>query len=216
MHVHHPSAARTAGASRPTGVASAGSAIRTAIALSALATLGAPGAAHGQPTPPERLAAQRQAMQPLAMLHGTWRGTAWSLKADGGRHSLVQTERAGPFLEGTVFVIEGKGYDADGSVSFNALGTLSYEPATRQYTLTSHTLGQRGQFAVTLNPDGYSWEVPSGPGATVRYTAVIKDDVWIETGERIAPPRPPLKIFEMTLQRLGSTTWPAGGAVPPR
>lgn len=186
---------------------------RCALAVAAL-LIGA--AASAQVPDPERLAEQREAMRPLAMMHGVWRGPAWTLRRDGSTHDLVQTERIGPFLNGTVLIIEGRGYEADGRVGFNALGTVSYEPRTRQYTLASHAMGYSGQFPFKPTADGYVWEVPAGPGTVIRYTAVIKGDRFVETGERIATPAPPTKVFEMKLQRLGDTAWPADGAVPMR
>ena len=51
---------------------------------------------------------------------------------------------------------------------------------------------------------------------TIRYTAVVKDGVWREVGDRIAPDKEPVRFFEMTLKRVGHTDWPAGGAISPR
>lgn len=51
-------------------------------------------------------AGQRAAMPPLAFMDGEWRGTAWTLLPSGEKHTLSQTERIGPFLDGSVKVIE--------------------------------------------------------------------------------------------------------------
>jgi hypothetical protein len=48
----------------------------------------------------------------------------------------------------------------------------------------------------------------------LRYTATVRDGVWTEIGERIVEGKPPVRTFEMRLKRIGSTDWPAGGAVP--
>src|SRR6476646_9340729 len=113
-----------------------------AVALLAVA-VGAPGAAsaQGRVDPAVAIAAQREAMAPLAYMDGVWRGPASTTLASGEKHAVTQTERIGPFLDGSVKVIEGRGYGADGKVSFNALGIISYNPATRGYTLHSHALG---------------------------------------------------------------------------
>ena len=92
--------------------------------------LSAPAVAQ-RPDPAALQAAQREAMAAFARMDGVWRGPAWTITPDG-RHDIVQTERIGPFLGGTVRVIEGRGYDADGSVGFNALGIISFNPATRR------------------------------------------------------------------------------------
>jgi len=51
---------------------------------------------------------------------------------------------------------------------------------------------------------------------TIRYTAVIKDGTLKEVGDRLEQGKDPVRFFEMTLTRIGDTTWPAGGAVPPK
>lgn len=181
------------------------------LAVTSLAVTAQP----AQPDPRQLLQAQREAMAPLARLEGIWRGPAWALRPDGSRHELTQTERVGPFLGGSVKVIEGRGYDADGTVSFNALGVISYDPATRAYSLQSNAMGRSGVFPVTVTPSGFIWTITT-PVMTIRYTAVIDNDTWVESGEWIFPGRDPIKSYEMRLKRLGSTDWPAAGAVPQR
>jgi hypothetical protein len=161
------------------------------------------------------IAAQREAMVPLAFMDGIWRGSAWTMLASGEKHSITQTERIGPFLDGSVKVLEGRGYDADGKVAFNAFGVISYSPEKRGYVLHSYAMGYVGDFTLTRTADGYIWEVPAGP-TTMRYTAVIKDGSWHEVGDRIVPGKEPIRFFEMNLKRVGDTAWPAGGAVGPK
>src|SRR5437868_6347034 len=96
---------------------------------------------QGREDPAKLIAAQREAMLPLAFMDGVWRGPAWTILESGQKHSITQTERIGPFLEGSLKVIEGRGYDSDGKVTFNAFGTISYNPATHAYTLHSYALG---------------------------------------------------------------------------
>jgi len=171
--------------------------------------------AQGRPDPAKVLAAQREAMARLAYMNGVWRGPAWTILASGEKHAITQTERIGPFLDATVKVIEGRGYDPDGTVTFNSFGTISFNPATGAYTLHSYAQGNVGDFVLTPTADGYTWEIPAGP-ATIRYTAVIKDGAWKEVGDRIVPGKEPVRFFEMNLKRVGDTTWPAEGAVPPK
>ena len=118
-----------------------------------------------------------------------------------------------PFLDGSIKVIEGRGYNVDGSVGFNAFGIISYDPATKVYTLHSHAMGQVGDFVIKPTADGYVWEIPAGP-MTIRYTAVIKDGTLREVGDRIMPGKEPVRFFEMNLKRVGDTDWPAAGAIP--
>ena len=181
----------------------------------ALIIFGATALGQGRPDPETLLKAQREAMAPLAFMDGVWRGPAWTLLSSGEKHNITQTERIGPFLGGAVKVIEGRGYNADGSVGFNAFGTISYDPNSRVYTLHSYALGNVGDFALNRTADGYVWEIPAGP-MTIRYTAAIKDGTWHEVGDRIMPGKDPVRIFEMTLKRIGDTNWPAAGAVSPK
>jgi hypothetical protein len=161
------------------------------------------------------LAAQREAMAPLAAMDGIWRGEAWTVQPGGGKSVVTQTERIGPFLGGTVKMIEGRGYREDGSVGFNAFGIVSYDAAKRAYTLRSYAHGRNGDFAFRPRPGGYEWEIPT-PGALIRYSATIADGVLHEVGDRIVAGQPPMRFFEMKLRRLGDTDWPVAQPVPPR
>jgi hypothetical protein len=183
------------------------------IAAAWLALLPGAAAAQGPPDPAATIAAQRDAMAKLAAMDGVWRGTAWSLTPTG-RHDVTHTERIGPFLEGSVKVIEGRSYLPDGKVGFNAFGIISFNPFTGAYTLHSYAQGMAGDFPLKLEPDGYSWELPAGPGASIRYRATIGGGAWKEVGYRVAGAGEPVQIFEMNLKRVGDTRWPAGDAVP--
>lgn len=170
--------------------------------------------AQGRPDPAALITAQREAMKPFAVMDGVWRGPAWTI-LPSGKHNITQTERIGPFLDGSIRVIEGRGYNEDGSAGFNAFGIISYDPATKAYTLHSYAQGQAGDFVIKPTADGYTWEIPAGP-MTIRYTAVIKDGTLREVGDRIMPGKEPVRFFEMNLKRVGDTDWPAAGAIAPK
>ncbi len=171
--------------------------------------------AQERPSPAALIAAQRDAMVRLASMDGVWRGPAWTILPSGEKHTFTQTERIGPFLDGSVKVIEGRGYDPDGKVTFNAFGTISFNPATKVYTLHSHAMGNVGDFVLALTSNGYTWDIPAGP-MTIHYTAVIKDGVWSEVGDRIVSGKDPVRFFEMNLKRVRDTDWPAAGAISPK
>lgn len=168
------------------------------------------------PDPAALTSAQRDAMKALSAMDGVWRGPASVLLPGGDWKTITQTERIGPFLGGTLKVIEGRGYDPSGAVSFNAFGVISYDPATSSYSMRSYAHGRKGDFALRPISDGYVWEVPAGPGAIIRYTAVIKDSRYHEFGERIVSGAAPVKVFEMKLDRVGDSDWPEAGAIKPR
>jgi hypothetical protein len=170
---------------------------------------------QGRPDAAALIAAQREAMVPLAYMDGVWRGPAWTILESGEKRNVTQTERIGPFLDGSVRVIEGRGYGADGKVGFNAFGIISYNLEKRGFVLHSYAMGYVGDFVLTPTADGYVWEIPAGP-MTIRYTAVIKDGTWREVGDRIIPGKDPARFFEMNLKRVGDTSWPAAGAIPPK
>jgi hypothetical protein len=171
--------------------------------------------AQERPSPTALIAAQRDAMLRLAYMDGVWRGPAWTILPSGEKRTFTQTERIGPFLDGSVKVIEGRGYDPDGKVTFNAFGTISFNSATKVYTLHSHAMGNVGDFVLALTSDGYTWDIPAGP-MTIHYTAVIKDGAWREVGDRIVSGKDPVRFFEMNLKRVGDTDWPAAGAISPK
>jgi hypothetical protein len=191
--------------------------IRKALISSAAGILAASSMAlaQGPPNPQVLIAAQREGMAPLSYMDGVWRGPATTTLPSGEVHTITQTERIGPFLDGSVKVIEGRGYEPDGRVGFNALGVISFDPASKAYTLRSYAMGFNGDFVLKPTADGYVWEIPAGP-ATIRYTAVIKDGKWREVGDRIVPGRDPIRFFEMNLVRVGNTDWPGGGAISPK
>lgn len=167
----------------------------------------------GRPDAKALMKAQREAMAPLAFMDGAWRGEASTILPSGEKRTVTQTERVGPFLGDTVKVIEGRGYDAEGNVAFNAFGIVSYDPAGRALSMRSYAEGSVGDFAFKPSPDGFSWEIPAGP-MTIRFSGTVKNGEWHEVGDRVVAGQEPVRFFEMNLKRLGDTTWPADGAVP--
>ena len=162
------------------------------------------------------MSAQREAMKALAMLDGEWRGPAKSLRSDGGWHPMVQTERVGTMLDGTVRVLEGRGYEANGELSFSAFAVISYSPTTKAYTMRSYSSGRVGDFPIVPTATGFTWEIQAGPDMKIAYEAIIKDGVWTETGTRIPTSGEPVKFIEFSVTRLGDSAWPAAGALSPK
>ncbi|HVR89610.1 MAG TPA: DUF1579 domain-containing protein [Novosphingobium sp.] len=183
-------------------------------ALGLLAAVLPVSAGSAQEVDRQMIVAERTAMAKLDWMNGTWRGEAVT-QGRNGEHRVTQTERIGSLLDGTVKVIEGKAYNADGSVGFNALGIVSFDPAANAYALHSYAQGRAGTFSFTPTPSGYVWEIPVGP-MTIRYTMTLKDGTWNEVGDRIAAGKPSVRFFEMNLKRVGDTDWPAAGGPQPR
>lgn len=181
----------------------------------ALLVLGFAGAASAQQAPDFRAmqATQKAEIGKLAFLDGIWRGTAYNIGMDGKRHEVVQTERIGPMLGGEIKVIEGRGYNADGTVGFNAFAVISYNVHKKAYNFRSYAMGNEGDFEFTPTANGYVWKIPAGP-VTIRYTSKIEGDKFNEVGDRIMPDGKEVRFFEMNLKRVSDTTWPSGNPVP--
>ncbi len=175
----------------------------------------APALAQGRPDPAALMAAQKQAIAPLAFMDGEWRGSARTTLPDGSTHVITQTERVGSFLDGSVKVVEGRGYEADGRIAFNALGVVYFDTARKALRFQAHAMGNSGEYSFAPTAEGFVWEIPAGP-MTIRYTATIHGDHWHEVGDRVIPGAPEQRFFEMNLKRVGDSSWPAAGAVAPR
>ena len=172
------------------------------------------GTAPAQPADPAALKAEQvEKLKPLAWMDGVWRGDAVT-QTPSGEKRVTQTERIGPFLGGTVKVIEGRGYNPDGTVGFNAFGTVVYNPAASKYEFHAFSEGRAGVFKFEPTADGYIWESPAGGPAIIRYTASFKDKTWTEIGEYVSPGAPARQFFKMSLRRIGDTKWPLETPVP--
>jgi hypothetical protein len=187
-----------------------------AMLLAAPVALAAPALAQQGYDPAPRIVAQKEAMKVLSGIDGEWRGEARTLAPDGTWHTFTQTERVGPMLDGAVKVIEGRGYEADGSTNFNAFAVISYDPDRKTYSMRSYTSGRQGDYPITPTEAGFNWEIQAGPNMKIEYVATVKDGVWTEVGTRVPKDGPPVKFIEFTVTRQGDATWPAAGAVAPR
>jgi len=177
--------------------------------------LAAPVAAQQPPDTTALMARQREALRALAPLDGQWRGSMKLYLPGGTVREMVHTERVGPMLDGSVRMIEGRSYDAEGRTAFNAFATMFFDVAAGRYRIHATAQGHSGEFDLEPRPDGFVWRTVFGP-VTIRHTAVVKDGRWEELSERLADGQPPVKLVEMSLRRVGDTDWPAAGAVPMR
>jgi hypothetical protein len=186
----------------------------TCLAFAAV-LLAVPVAAQAQmASSPNGSEAQRAAIGRLDMLDGEWRGEA-TIHGPEGTTTLTQTERVGSLLGGSIKVIEGRGYAADGSTQFNAMATVSWDARAGRYGFRSYAQGYSGDYAFEVTDDGFRWETPAGPGAKIEYVAVVRDGTWHEVGTWVAEGQPRRQMIEMRLTRIGATDWPAGGTVDP-
>jgi hypothetical protein len=177
---------------------------RPILTLSALLLVASP--THAQQAPAE-------AADPFDWMDGLWRGEADFL-SQAGRVRMIQTERSGEMLGGTIRIVEGKGYTLEGAPEFNAFGIIAAKPGGG-YEMRSWAQGQSGTFDLILTGNRVAWEIPAGP-AKIRYEAWLEDGKWVEVGHRLVPGQPPVEILRMELTRIGDTDWPAAGVLGPR
>ena len=151
----------------------------------------------------------------LSFLFGEWVGTAKGTDANQQPYEVVQTERVGPLLGGKITLIEGRGYDAAGETLFNAFAVVSKNAQTGELEFRSYTGDYAGTYPFERTADGFRWSLPAGPAAKMVYTAVVNGDSWEQIGEYVPEGGAPVKVFEMSLKRTGSSDWPAAGRVVP-
>lgn len=172
--------------------------------------------ACGNPAPTETMAQETVELpdSPLSFMYGEWRGTAKGMSREGP-YTLTQTERVGPMLGGDLIVVEGRGYQEDGTLQFNAFGVISYDKQEQSYFINAYTDGNAGKFKLELKDNGFVWTIQAGPNAKVINTAVIEGDTWHEITKYVPDEGPEMVTNDMTLTRIGDTSWPSGGIVLP-
>ncbi len=184
-------------------------------AISLVSACATTGTAQATAAKPDTAATASADEAPLKFLYGEWIGTAKGMSRNGQPYEITQTERVGPMLNGTVTVIEGRGYRPDGKVAFNAFAVASRDKRTGKWEMRSYTSGYAGTYSFEPSENGFVWTIPAGPGAVTRFTATVVGDSWTQIGEYVPAEGPARKTFEMTLKRVGDTDWPSAGYVKP-
>ncbi len=167
----------------------------------------------GEPDSAALIAKQRAALDQFAWMDGVWRGTVTSASPQG-TIELVQTERVGTMAGGTMRVIEGRGYGADGALAFNAAATITYDAVSGQFIMSSTARGMTARPWFKTTADGFEWGLESGP-VSISYIARHKDGEWVEEGFMAFPGQPKRPFMTMRLKRVGSTDWPGAGTIGP-
>lgn len=117
--------------------------------------------------------------------------------------------------QGTLKVIEGRSFDTAGELSANNFEVISFNAATKAYSLRLYTQGTTADVPVVPTSNGFSLEYRDG-SATVRFTISVSNGRWNETAERREPNEASVRFLQLDLARFSDTDWPAAGAVPPR
>ena len=159
------------------------------------------------------IAEQQAAMETFGWMDGTWLGEV-SSRTPEGEITLTQTERVGTMANGTVRLIEGRGYTEDGQLEFNAVAMVAYDAIADEYVMTANARGRVTRPWFKATESGFEWGFESGP-VKISYVAIYSDGVWSEEGFMAFGDNPPTKFLEMRLERTGDTDWPSAGAVEP-
>jgi len=148
--------------------------------------------------------AQRTAMKKLGFLVGDWSGEAPVLRGPGQLAELAQTESAQFRLDGLVLVIEGVGRTkADGKLSLQALGLISFDDETGSYKMRAFNDGRWLETDVKL-ADGaksISWGFALGEFKTTTVLSINENGEWTEHGELVSGDHPRQKMMELTVRR---------------
>jgi hypothetical protein len=148
--------------------------------------------------------AQRAAMKKLGFLVGEWSGEASALRGPGQFAELTQTESAQFKLDGLVLVIEGVGRTkADGKLSLQALGLISFDDETGTYRMRAFNDGRWLETEVKLadGVNSISWGFALGEFKTTTVLRITENGEWTEHGELVIGDRPPQKMMELKVRR---------------
>ena len=88
-------------------------------AVAILSIASRPAKAQGRPDPAVLIAAQQKAMLSLSAMDRVWRGAASTILGNGQKHDVTQTERVGPFLDGSVKVVGNTDWPSAGAIPSN-------------------------------------------------------------------------------------------------
>jgi hypothetical protein len=157
-----------------------------------------------QPLHQPGLVKQRDAMQKLSFLVGSWSGEVHVQRGPGNLATLFQTEDVEYKLGGLVLVIEGTGRtQTDQQPSLQALGIISYDDATGAYHMRAWNDGRFLESDVQLLEDGKSLRWGFGVG-DIRSSSLLQIDKggqWTETAELIIGSQAPRRLMDLTVRR---------------
>jgi hypothetical protein len=148
----------------------------------------------------------QQPIKKLANWEGEWQGEGWSMDETQQKMAFTVNENIQIKIGGNAILAEGIGKDKlTGKIGFESLGVIYFDIALQKYQMKSFTA--KGDMALAnaiVNEKGefiWEFEVPNGK---VRYTTLVKDDVWTEVGEYVMPGGQTFPILEMKLKRVKS------------
>lgn len=146
------------------------------------------------------MATQKEAMQKLAFLAGTWRGPVTVQAGPGEPQHLTQTETVEYKLDGLVMLVEGNSTDAAGKAEFKALATIAWDETAKGYRIRAYYAGHYVDEPLTVEKDGFSWSFDTGPVHIENTMRLTSDGQWKEETQVTVPHRPSFQTVEMMLK----------------
>jgi hypothetical protein len=133
---------------------------------------------------------QKNEMQALNFLTGTWQGQGWIIEgADNQRHTFYQTEQVQYKLEGNLLLIEGTGYtdQSKSRLADAALAVVTYNANKGNYDWRAYQTTQEGTQATdaeaTVKDSTLVWAM-TFPDVTIQYTISVNEQgQWHEVGK---------------------------------
>lgn len=156
------------------------------------------------------LATQREEMSKLANYDGVFAGKWQVFKPDGSvAENGHAVHRIGPFLGGTIKMIEGRFYSDPSAPAFRGMIVLTYNIAQKAWKFNVFGMGGSFEVMPTLNENGYSFNVPGGsPENFKRIVITVTPTSWAEQIYLHRAGEEPFKLFDMHLDRVGPSDWP--------
>ncbi len=144
--------------------------------------------------------AQREAMHKLAFLAGRWSGPVTIVRGPAGALHLTQTEDVEFKLDGLVLLVQGQSVSADGKARFQALATVSFDDATRNYRFRAYHEGHYLDTELSVTGNGFSWGYTAGPVHIVNTMHLTAKGEWSEITEAAFGGHPPQRSVDMLLR----------------
>jgi hypothetical protein len=160
-----------------------------------------------QPARTPEVKAQREALQRLDFLIGSWQGTAQLLRGPGVVVDLDQTERAEYRLDGLVLLIEGVGRDrVTGTPLLQAFGLVTYDDERSTYRMRAFNDGRFLETDVALIESGLgmSWGFALDDISTHSVLRISDDGAWTERAELTIGCTPPKTLLNLSVRRTRS------------
>ena len=162
------------------------------------------------------LSAQKAEMDRLASYDGVYSGPWQIFKPDGSPAERGSTvHRVGPFLGGTIKIMEGRNYSSEGALVFNGMMVFSHNVKSKAWKMDVFAFGEAFEVKPIFTDTGYYFDAPGAePDGFRRITITVTPTTWEEEVYDHHPAKPPVRLFSMKLKRVGATDWPLGRPNP--